>query len=261
MSADQPGDAAVAPSVVAAVKGELIAIHIGPTRGPFHVHAALLTHHSEYFRIALRGLWKDAQERVIAIEDIEPATFGFFVRWLYTQGVPNHAMNVDRPVIVDCDVPSGPDAPCEILHNLLEAYVFGDRFLVPQYRHEANKQFSAVLTRHGAFGTKRWQINQYAFTHISSERPILQHIVDDHCRDWSPDDDVKEDLAAQQNLPYKFLLRVMKRQSTRLQTIRMQDILQDGLRCYIEHDSDKERKECGQMHLYYYDEEDIPWFA
>jgi hypothetical protein len=55
-----------------AVGEGVVILKAGPDQSQFHIHKALLVHHSEYFRKALNGLWKDAEEGVIKIEDVEP---------------------------------------------------------------------------------------------------------------------------------------------------------------------------------------------
>lgn len=52
----------------------IVVVEIGTEQREYHVHKALLTHHSEYFRRALSGSWKEAQEGVIPLHDIDPAT-------------------------------------------------------------------------------------------------------------------------------------------------------------------------------------------
>jgi hypothetical protein len=56
------------------VLGEgIVTIEIGAHRKRYCVHKALLMHHSEHFRKALQGPWKEAREGVVTLEDIEPA--------------------------------------------------------------------------------------------------------------------------------------------------------------------------------------------
>ena len=46
----------------------------------YYLHKSLLVFHSEYFRKALQGSWKEAKEGIVRIDDIEPAecTFKIF---------------------------------------------------------------------------------------------------------------------------------------------------------------------------------------
>lgn len=56
-----------------ALKGALV-VEIGPKRKKFSIHKALLAEHSAFFRGAMRGPWKEAQEGVVTLDDIEPDT-------------------------------------------------------------------------------------------------------------------------------------------------------------------------------------------
>jgi len=50
----------------------MVTIEVGLDARKYQVHKALLIHHSEYFRNALRGDWKEASEGVVPLVDIEP---------------------------------------------------------------------------------------------------------------------------------------------------------------------------------------------
>jgi hypothetical protein len=49
-----------------------VVLKVGLDQKQFHIHKALLVHHSEYFRKALNGPWKEATEGVVKLEDVEP---------------------------------------------------------------------------------------------------------------------------------------------------------------------------------------------
>ena len=49
-------------------------VEVGPERKRYTIHQALLVYHSDYFRNALRGPWKEATEGVIPLLDIETCT-------------------------------------------------------------------------------------------------------------------------------------------------------------------------------------------
>ncbi|KAF2035578.1 hypothetical protein EK21DRAFT_107099 [Setomelanomma holmii] len=234
MDAEQQAGCAEAPSIVAAAQGDVVIFEVGPDRKQFRVHAALLVYHSEYFRNALRGPWKEAREGFIPLEDIEPLTFKLFVHWLYTQEMPElHDEEGWRPV-VGMNVWDMDQGWAKMLLLLVKAYMFGDRFLASRFRREANSAFCTSLTCGSLDGPIRWQTVEYTFANIPPERPILQRIVDEHCQYWEQQDEEDEDLADQQDLPYDFLVRVMKRHSE----LRGTDI--SCVKCYLEHVNDEE---------------------
>jgi hypothetical protein len=56
-----------------ALRQGIVTIEIGAERKQYCVHKALLVHHSEYFKKALQGDWKEAREGKVTLEDVEPA--------------------------------------------------------------------------------------------------------------------------------------------------------------------------------------------
>ena len=49
----------------------LAVIKVGADKTKYIVHRSLLMKHSEYFRKALTGSWKEAQEGVVTLEDVD----------------------------------------------------------------------------------------------------------------------------------------------------------------------------------------------
>jgi len=49
----------------------VVLVVVGPQKKKYYIHKALLVHHSEYFRKALQGSWKEAPEGVVELEDID----------------------------------------------------------------------------------------------------------------------------------------------------------------------------------------------
>jgi len=64
----------------AAATGGVVVVKVGPNSVQFHVHKPLLMHHSEYFRKALSGSWKEAEENVVTLKDVEPETCKMLLR-------------------------------------------------------------------------------------------------------------------------------------------------------------------------------------
>lgn len=57
-----------------------VIVEIGPDRKKYVLHGAFLKYHSEYFRKALKGQWKEAQDKVITLDDVEPGVCEFIPR-------------------------------------------------------------------------------------------------------------------------------------------------------------------------------------
>jgi hypothetical protein len=49
----------------------------------FTVHQDLISTRSEFFAKALRGDWKEAQERTVVLPDDEPEVFRLYLQFLY----------------------------------------------------------------------------------------------------------------------------------------------------------------------------------
>lgn len=54
-----------------AASNDVVIVEVGPELKRYTVHKDLLTYHSEYFRKALRGSWKEAQEGVVSLKDAD----------------------------------------------------------------------------------------------------------------------------------------------------------------------------------------------
>ncbi|KAJ4400907.1 hypothetical protein N0V91_008286, partial [Didymella pomorum] len=74
----------------------------------YKVHEALLIEASDYFKKALTGLWKEADEDVIHLTDVETA-----VSWLYARTLPYDTLK--------------DESSCrEWALQMMQAYAFGD---------------------------------------------------------------------------------------------------------------------------------------
>jgi hypothetical protein len=56
------------------LREDVIRIEVGPERTQYFVHPSLLAQHSEYFKRAMNGSWKEAEERVIRLDDVDCET-------------------------------------------------------------------------------------------------------------------------------------------------------------------------------------------
>ncbi|KAJ4406031.1 hypothetical protein N0V91_004915 [Didymella pomorum] len=62
-----------------AARNGIITILVGTDCVKYGVRRAILTQHSQYFKKALEVPWKEAEEGLLQLEDVEPETFGPFV--------------------------------------------------------------------------------------------------------------------------------------------------------------------------------------
>ena len=59
-----------------AATGSIVIVEIGPEAKKYNVHKALLMHHSQFFKKALTGSWKEAQQGVVRLDDVETEPCG-----------------------------------------------------------------------------------------------------------------------------------------------------------------------------------------
>lgn len=58
--------------ISSAITQGVVTVKVGPDSIKYNVHKAMLVHHSEYFKKALNGSWKEAEENMVTPADIEP---------------------------------------------------------------------------------------------------------------------------------------------------------------------------------------------
>ncbi|KAF2833633.1 hypothetical protein CC86DRAFT_12548 [Ophiobolus disseminans] len=192
--------AAKAPLLGSATTEGIVIIKVGPDGVKYHFHKSLLVHHSEYFRKALSGPWKEAEGDLVTLDDVEPCIVTLFVHWLYTQQLPLDNNEWVRMEIVE-EKQYWRD---EWLHVCFKAYVFGDRFLVPKLSRVVNNLFAETLNS-CYYSDKPGLLSAcYAFDKIPSNCIILQCLVDLYCAYYSPSR-LGYDLTAMDVLPLTFL--------------------------------------------------------
>ncbi|RYN51240.1 hypothetical protein AA0114_g5620 [Alternaria tenuissima] len=175
-----------------------IIVEVGPDRRKYHVQKAFLTHYSEYFSKALNGAWKEAKDKIIRLTDIEPAIFGLFIEWLYTQNLPNLiTLNANK---------------IDLSSRLwkIKLYIFADRFAVSRLRTALNLEIVKLTM---PLHTSIWDYASivYAFANLPSTDPLLDFFVDFHYAYWDDTGDESQDKDRFDELPREFLLRFFKR--------------------------------------------------
>lgn len=56
------------------MRDDVVRLEIGPDLVEYFVHPGLLIHHSDYFKRALNGDWKEAAEKGIKLDDVDCKT-------------------------------------------------------------------------------------------------------------------------------------------------------------------------------------------
>jgi len=102
--------------------GETIVFLVG-TDAPkrFIIHEGLVKPRSEFVRLALRGEWKEAQERTIPLPEDDPNIFSVYQQWLYVgliQTRPN----------------SAPFKTDDEFRTLVKAYILGEKIMDSNFK-------------------------------------------------------------------------------------------------------------------------------
>ncbi|KAF2872412.1 hypothetical protein BDV95DRAFT_606028 [Massariosphaeria phaeospora] len=212
-----------------------IEVGTGTEKTKYRPHKSFLIHYSEYFRKALSGSWKEAEDGVITLEDVEPAVFNMFVDWLYTQklpaGIEAWYQSSDTPEDVDDMV------GMEVLR--IKLYVFADRFIVPILRTTLNRLIVADTTcRLAPFP----DVTSYAFENLPTEDPILAFFVDTNALfcDTYGMEEAEHDLAKH---PRLFLVRTIRKMTT----MRSFDPPACNQCDYHEHQTEDEKEACAKQ--------------
>lgn len=70
------------------VVSDTIIVTVGTEEKRYTLHKKLLLHHSEYFRGALSGNFRETDNGVVPLDDLETDVFDIFVDWLYEKKLP-----------------------------------------------------------------------------------------------------------------------------------------------------------------------------
>jgi hypothetical protein len=145
------------------------------------VHEHLLTHYSGFFRAALTGGFKEAEDKTVKLKEDQPLTFELFVHWLYYQRFPDKSKG-DADEITSAWA-NGDD---EINYgwtksrNLINLHVFSDRYNIPQLFQKSMDELYWHITQDCAMLPPVASIDT-AFSALDQESPMCRYLVHVHC--------------------------------------------------------------------------------
>ncbi|KAF3037572.1 hypothetical protein E8E11_001476 [Didymella keratinophila] len=198
----------------AAREGGFVTVIIEQTE--YKVHKLLLAQHSEYFKRALNGSWRESEEGRIPLEDVDREIFDIFVNWLYSQRLPEW----ERLEPQGCSCSESTHNDCiKRARDLLwmKIHVFANRFQSTYLKGAAHTQHLDEYFAHNT--SPYFSVVKYAFVNLTSDNIMLRFSVDVHCRGHDTDADVGQELMDRDELPREFLIRVMEQYSRLLQKI------------------------------------------
>jgi hypothetical protein len=216
----------------------MVNVKIGPEHATYRIHKALLVHHSDYFRNALCGSWKEAEEGQVVLNDLETSAFDVFVDWMYTKKIPETEQQWLTPE---------PDEGfysynCRMNLLRLKAYVVADRLGALELLQAINNNY----VDDNCDGPPWYEEIIYAFSNIPSDRRILKLLVAAHCALSKADDDKQwaDQKELRDNLPLEFLFQVLKYYQQMCEDRTWEEQL---YACpFHEHTTDEEREKCKQ---------------
>ncbi|KAF6241679.1 hypothetical protein HO173_000390 [Letharia columbiana] len=62
----------------------MVVVLVGPVKQRFEIHKRLICSRSDFFKAAFTGNFKEADDGTLTLPEEDPATFKYFVYWLYT---------------------------------------------------------------------------------------------------------------------------------------------------------------------------------
>lgn len=243
-----------------------------------YIHKALLEEHSEYFKKSLNGPWKEAEDKVVCLDDVDchsckyiatPPHYddltdvdsvSIFVGWLYTRKLPGlieewseDEFPEDRSQLENSFAQSaGPQL------SMLKAAILADRMLSSKLRQAIEHRLIDYFTSKDRNMVPSYEAVTYAFAHLPHTSAVLRLLIDAQCQFFREEYDTEQngELERRAHLPNAFLIGVMiryaKLNAARLVKLndldrhRHKKLFEQKLdRCdYHNHATEQERKEC-----------------
>jgi hypothetical protein len=150
---------------------------VGSEKARFTVHEELLTYHSLYFRAALTGGFKEAEDKVVTLADESGLVVEFFIHWLYYQRLPNADDHADLYGAWNDGEADGRLKTS----NLIQLYVFCDKFDVPELKIDAMTHLFNHMEHEESSGLPSTDDIRFAFDNLPEFAPLLRFLVDIYC--------------------------------------------------------------------------------
>ncbi|KAF1849576.1 uncharacterized protein K460DRAFT_399694 [Cucurbitaria berberidis CBS 394.84] len=188
---------------ISAKDPKLATILVGPAEEKFVIHEELLTYYSGFFRAALTGRFKEAEEKTVHLKDDNTHIFEFFVHWLYHQRFPV-ANDADELYKLWKGVSNNKEAQT---NNLIRLHVFGDTYDVPKLKVSTMTTLCKYALRPcNDVALPKAHMVRFAFENLPEGSPLCTFLVDTYCDEatkctWTG--------FAQENWPSAFISRVL----------------------------------------------------
>jgi len=182
-------------------------ILVGADEKPFVVHEALLTHHSDFFRAALTGRFKEAEDKTVKLPEESADMVEFFVHWLYTKRFPSKAQH-DSQELIDMWMGKNDDGESTVGSQLIGLYVFGNRFQLQELCRKSLDTLFNRLRKNSNSSLPDPGTVSLVFARLPHSSPLCRFLVDAYC---NIGDDSYYAADNEDEYPDSFLLAILRR--------------------------------------------------
>ncbi|KAL6707974.1 hypothetical protein ACN47E_003648 [Coniothyrium glycines] len=152
---------------------------VGKEEKKFVLHEKLLVHYSGFFRAALTGKFKEAEEKVARLLDDDADVFEMFVHWLYHGDFPDRARADDAGLL---EILEDRDSSLADPDWLVLLYLFGQQDMVDQLQNETlNALFDLIQNNENARLPSPTVIDQ-AWEQLPDTSPMKHLLVEMFCQ-------------------------------------------------------------------------------
>lgn len=154
---------------------DTVTVFVGRKRKKFHLHKALLCHHSSFFHKALDGSFKEHEDKAVYLPDDNVEGFVLFVNWMYNAPPQNASTR----------------AAITALHAL---HVMADKFCIEELKNlsmdvvrASYRETLEVSSRHIEYiyvntpessPMRRFMANQIVYDHLVRKVPMSRNFLE-----------------------------------------------------------------------------------
>lgn len=150
---------------------------VGPNKTRFVVHQELLTYHSEFFRAALTGRFKEAEEKTVVLQKDSPLIFEFALHWMYHEDFPDED-DTDTELLGQWALED--ESGAREADNLIRLHVFADKYDITKLKTETLDELFTQSTENFPLLPYSTSV-RYAHENLPAGSALLKYLVDLHC--------------------------------------------------------------------------------
>ncbi|KAH7389363.1 hypothetical protein DE146DRAFT_791395 [Phaeosphaeria sp. MPI-PUGE-AT-0046c] len=153
------------PRVSEITASDTIVVRVGTEAKKYTLHKRLLVHHFDYFKGALSGKFRETDDGVVPLDDVETDIFDAFVDWMYERNLPDYLFTWTGKL--------------GAIPTKYRAYTLADRLMATSFKRalfDTIFEEYAAQKRHTAY-----HVITFAYKNLSTSDPMLQLLVDAFC--------------------------------------------------------------------------------